>query len=172
VQGTDATRALKDGDTIDLGGRVLDVLHTPSHTRDSICLHDRQTGVLFGGDTINTGPVYAQSVDSDVPAFYESCARLAELAGSFSQVAVAHFGRTVMDTDFIVEHADGFAAVLDGSARWQVGRDYTKYVAEAVFDRFSIFVELKSPYVRWDREYVFNSSMHAVRRSMHDHLDV
>ena len=44
------------------------------------------------------------------------------------------------------EHADGFAAVLDGSAVWRAGRDYQGYCPEAVFDRFSIFVALDSPF--------------------------
>jgi hypothetical protein len=94
------------------------------------------------------------------------------MARDVSLVAVAHFGRTVMDRDFLVEHADGFEAILDGSARWRVGRDYFRYCAEAVFDRFSIFVPLRSPYVTWENEHVFNSSVDAVRRSLHDHLDV
>ena len=71
-QPTTATRTLRDGDTVDLGGRELTVLHTPGHTPDCICLLDERNGVLFGGDTINTGPIYAQAADSDVEAFARS----------------------------------------------------------------------------------------------------
>src|SRR5215475_9611505 len=56
---TTATRTLRDGDQVELGGRDLTVLHTPGHPPDSICLLDERNGVLFGGDTINTGPIYA-----------------------------------------------------------------------------------------------------------------
>jgi hypothetical protein len=36
--------------------------------------------------------------------------------------------------------------VIGGTAQWRVGRDYEGYCAEAVFDRFSIFVPIDSPY--------------------------
>jgi len=42
---------LQDGDTIDLGGRVLDVINIPGHTHGSILLLDRQTRTLLSGDT-------------------------------------------------------------------------------------------------------------------------
>ena len=50
------------------------VLHTPGRSPDSICLLDEKNGLLFGGDTINTGPIYAQLEDSDVAAFARSTA--------------------------------------------------------------------------------------------------
>ena len=140
VRGTRASRLIADGDSIDLGERSLRVLHTPGHTPDSVCLLDSATRVLFGGDTINTGPVYAQGADSDVHAFRASCRRLAEMTGEIDLVGVAHFGRAVIDPSIIVEHAEGFAAVLEGGARWRVGHDYAGPCAEALFDRFSIFV--------------------------------
>ena len=50
-QGT-PTRLLRDGDVIDLGGRKIQVLHTPGHTPGGICLYDWQEKVLFSGDTM------------------------------------------------------------------------------------------------------------------------
>lgn len=145
VKGTVADTRLRDGDVVDLGGRVLHVLHTPGHTPDSICLLDSASRILFSGDTVNTGPVYALGDDSDLTAFRTSCHRLADLADDVALVAVAHFGRTVIDPGIIPEHAAGFDAVIAGTARWQVGRSYTGPCAEAPFDRFSIFVPLDSP---------------------------
>lgn len=44
-------RRLSEGDRIQcLGG--LDVIHTPGHTEGSMCLYQREKGVLFSGDTI------------------------------------------------------------------------------------------------------------------------
>ena len=43
---------LHDGDTIDLGGVLLEVIHAPGHSPGHICLLERETGVLFGGDNI------------------------------------------------------------------------------------------------------------------------
>lgn len=42
-----------EGDKIDLGGRVLEVIETPGHTIGSVCYLDRQTRTLFTGDVVN-----------------------------------------------------------------------------------------------------------------------
>jgi len=39
--GLQADRTVEDGDTLDLGGVRLEVVHTPGHTRDSICFYLR-----------------------------------------------------------------------------------------------------------------------------------
>jgi glyoxylase-like metal-dependent hydrolase (beta-lactamase superfamily II) len=49
VEGAD--RLLHDGDTIRMGDRDFEVIHTPGHSSDSICLYNRAEGVLFAGDT-------------------------------------------------------------------------------------------------------------------------
>jgi glyoxylase-like metal-dependent hydrolase (beta-lactamase superfamily II) len=138
---TQATTLLDDGDEIDLGGRVLRVLHTPGHSPDSICLLDERNGLLFGGDTINTGPIYAQLEDSDVAAFARSTRRLAELGSSVDRVFVCHFMRVDNAPALLGEIADGFERLLDGSAPVRDNADCLGYpVREACFDHFSIFV--------------------------------
>jgi len=42
---------LKDGDRLRIGDRTFEVLHTPGHSNDSICLYCERDGVLFSGDT-------------------------------------------------------------------------------------------------------------------------
>lgn len=44
---------LKGGEKLNLGDFSLQVIHTPGHTPDSICLY--QEGILFSGDTIFAG---------------------------------------------------------------------------------------------------------------------
>ena len=46
------TRALTDGDLVDLGDRALTVLHLPGHSPGSIALFDENDGTLFSGDVI------------------------------------------------------------------------------------------------------------------------
>jgi len=43
---------LKEGEVLECGSMILEVLHTPGHTSGSICLFDRRSGVLFSGDTV------------------------------------------------------------------------------------------------------------------------
>ena len=50
-------RALADGDTVELGGTVLRVLHVPGHSPGSVAFYDEAGGVLIGGDVLFAGSV-------------------------------------------------------------------------------------------------------------------
>jgi glyoxylase-like metal-dependent hydrolase (beta-lactamase superfamily II) len=58
----------------DLGGRVLDVIPIPGHEASSIAIYDRQTGILFTGDTLYPGRLYV----ADGPAYVRSIQRLVD----------------------------------------------------------------------------------------------
>ena len=47
-----------DRGSVDLGGRVIDVLATPGHDAIGVALYDRQTGILFTGDNVYPGRLY------------------------------------------------------------------------------------------------------------------
>ncbi|HQY74975.1 MAG TPA: MBL fold metallo-hydrolase [Aestuariivirga sp.] len=57
---------LPSGSRIDLGGRQLEVLHTPGHSPDSISLFDREANILFAADFVYPGPLYAQVPGADL----------------------------------------------------------------------------------------------------------
>ena len=57
--GFTVTEWLKPGTAIDLGGRVLQVLHVPGHTHSSVALYDAGTHQLFAGDFIYPTKLYA-----------------------------------------------------------------------------------------------------------------
>lgn len=44
--------AIYDGDEFDLYGEKIKVIHTPGHTRGSICLYSEKSKLAFTGDTI------------------------------------------------------------------------------------------------------------------------
>jgi glyoxylase-like metal-dependent hydrolase (beta-lactamase superfamily II) len=46
-----AVSLLRDGDTIKMGDADFEVVHTPGHSSDSICLYNEKEGVLFAGDS-------------------------------------------------------------------------------------------------------------------------
>ncbi|MDA8306046.1 MAG: MBL fold metallo-hydrolase [Deltaproteobacteria bacterium] len=45
-------RELTGAETIELSGYEWEVIHTPGHTMDSICLYHQPTGTLISGDTV------------------------------------------------------------------------------------------------------------------------
>ena len=52
------SRIVHDGETLDLGGRSIEVIATPGHTPDSLSLFDRLNGLLFTGDTYYPGTIW------------------------------------------------------------------------------------------------------------------
>ena len=108
------TRLLRDGDTLDLGGRTLQVLHTPGHTPDCICLLDDEDRILFTGDTIDTGPIYAQFEESSLDSFAASTKKLLAYADRVDVLFSAHGARYQSYPELIPRVADAFALVQTG----------------------------------------------------------
>lgn len=71
---------LHDGDTVDLGGRSLEVLHTPGHSPGHVCIYERSTGYLFSGDLIYEGKLDAFYPSTDPIAFMNSVKKIAKLS--------------------------------------------------------------------------------------------
>ncbi|MDR3295406.1 MAG: MBL fold metallo-hydrolase [Clostridiales Family XIII bacterium] len=44
--------ALDGGESLLLGAETIQALHTPGHTRGSVCFHAAQSGLCFTGDTV------------------------------------------------------------------------------------------------------------------------
>jgi len=75
--GLQADRTVEDGDTLDLGGVRLEVVYTPGHTRDSICLYLRAEEILFSGDSIvGFGTSVIDTPGGDVAVYIESLRKL------------------------------------------------------------------------------------------------
>lgn len=84
------TRWLHDGDTVELGGRVLEVISTPGHTPDAICLADRSNGLLFTGDSYYAGPVWLYRPETNLDAYIRSVERIAALASQLHLLLPTH----------------------------------------------------------------------------------
>jgi glyoxylase-like metal-dependent hydrolase (beta-lactamase superfamily II) len=81
---------IHDGEHIDLGRRVVEVIATPGHTPDAISLLDRGHGLLFTGDTYYPGPIWLFRPETDLDAYAASIRRLAALAPQVKIVLGAH----------------------------------------------------------------------------------
>ena len=84
------TRWLHDGDIIDLGGRNLEVFHTPGHSPDSICLLDRGARLFWTGDMFYTGAIYTYLPGGDLDQFIESYRRMIGLFPHYDRLMPSH----------------------------------------------------------------------------------
>lgn len=71
---------LAEGGEVRFGSIRLEVLHTPGHTEGSVCLLDREAGMLLSGDTLFAGSFGRVDLPGGDPAaMAASLARLATL---------------------------------------------------------------------------------------------
>jgi len=85
-----ATDLLDTGDVIDLGGRCLEVLHTPGHSPGGVCLLDRAGRLLLAGDLVYAGALYGQLAESDLPTYARSLRHVAAFAPTVDTVLGCH----------------------------------------------------------------------------------
>ena len=135
-----ADRLLKEGDVLDLGDRRLKVLHTPGHSKGSICLLS-EDGLLFTGDTAYAGPLYAHFEESAFQVYRETMGRLSALAGELRLVLPSH-NETPLDPHILVEMADGFEQIVGGAVEWQRVQSQWGPLRRYDFDRFGVLLPL------------------------------
>jgi hydroxyacylglutathione hydrolase len=78
------------GSVIDLGGRQLELLHTPGHSPDSVALLDRAADVLFAADFVYPGKLYAQIRGADLKSYLETAEALLPLLDDATTILCAH----------------------------------------------------------------------------------
>ncbi len=115
-------KPLWEGDTIELGGRRLAVLHTPGHTPGSIMLLEQETGVLFSGDSVQEGPIYMFGSGRNLEALCASMERLEKRKEAFQTVLPCH-GKMPLGASYLGEIQRGAQAILKGEIEGQTPRD-------------------------------------------------
>lgn len=90
------TKVLKDQDVIDLGGRKIEVLHTPGHSPGHMCFYEKDRGYLFTGDLVYVGALFANFPSTDPVAYLRSLKRVAALP--VKRVLPAHHALNVPNT--------------------------------------------------------------------------
>jgi glyoxylase-like metal-dependent hydrolase (beta-lactamase superfamily II) len=83
------TKILTDGDEIDIGDRILKVVHTPGHSPGHICIFEANSGYLFSGDLIYSGTLDIFYESTDPEDFAKSVQKIADLP--VKKLLPAHF---------------------------------------------------------------------------------
>ncbi len=77
-QGT-PTKILHGGETIDIGGRYIEVLHTPGHSPGHLCFWEKDRGYLFTGDLVYKDILLAYYPSTDPEAYLASLEKISSL---------------------------------------------------------------------------------------------
>lgn len=111
-------RWLREGDRIDLGGRDLEVIHTPGEAPDHICLLDRTGRILFCGDILLQGPVWTHLEGGSVEDLVTSYRRLMGSFEDFDHLMPGH-NRPWLDKDLLPETLAGAEQIVAGQAEFR-----------------------------------------------------
>lgn len=90
IPGVEPTGMIREGDRIDLGGRILEVYETPGHSPGGVTLLDRAARALFTGDAVNLDRMLLCLDRSDPVTYRTSLAKIAELAEHADQIFICH----------------------------------------------------------------------------------
>jgi len=131
--GFDPSRFVKDGDVIDLGDRQLEVVRTPGHTPDSLCLLDRKNKLLFTGDTFYAGPIFLYVPETNLADYQRSVERLVKLVPQLDLLLTGH-NFPAEKPEMLWRLRDAFRQVLAGTAPFRMDGDRREYI----FDGFTI----------------------------------
>jgi glyoxylase-like metal-dependent hydrolase (beta-lactamase superfamily II) len=141
------TRWLHDGDVVDLGGHRLEVIHTPGHSSNHICLLDRGTRYLWTGDHFYLGGISTYLPGGDHNDFIESCRRLVGLMSDYDKLLPAH-NQPLVDKAAMMELLYASEEIKAGNSknyteRMAVAADYNKPVRRYQYRGFSLTTDLK-----------------------------
>jgi glyoxylase-like metal-dependent hydrolase (beta-lactamase superfamily II) len=120
------TRWVKDGEQIDLGGRDLEIISTPGHTPDSLCLLDRKNSLLFTGDTFYLGPIYLLTPETDLAAYARSVDRLVQFAPHLKLLLPGH-NVPVASPRYLPRLQEAVRKVTSGNQKPVLAGDYREY---------------------------------------------
>lgn len=99
ISGVKPTSYLDHGDTVDLGGRKLQILHTPGHSPGGLSVIDEAFGILFPADAINYGPIYLESDEANLRAYVGTLELLANVALDVDLVYPSHYDVPLQPND-------------------------------------------------------------------------
>lgn len=105
-------RVLKDDEIIDIGGRSVNVVHTPGHSPGHMCFFEKERGWLFAGDLVYKGTLFAYYPSTDPQAYRTSLERVSALP--VTRVFPGHHGPDLrpefleeVKNAFLTLHAEG-----------------------------------------------------------------
>lgn len=154
-----------DGDTIDLGDRVLEVIEIPAHAHSSVAFLDRKQRILFTGDEVADFVMLYWQQDEPQPTV-QRCAvnleKLVMLRGEFDHICCGH-GERLMDGSLVEDCLENTRQILSGiegapmaprgdeSGDGPEPRDFVMYRPE--FKRVSTY---KETHIGYDVRYVLD----------------
>jgi len=129
------TTLYNEGDAIDLGGRMLEVIYTPGHSPGSMCLLDSKQRLLFTGDVFFPGPLYAHPADVHIEHYRKSIDKLADRVDEYDYICSGHNDPWVK-SEVMPRVKEAFNTIFEGQGKFTEDDGLRRYY----FDGFDILI--------------------------------
>ena len=129
---------LREGDQIDLGNTILEVIHTPGEAPDHICLLDKTARILFSGDILLKGAIWTHIDGGSIAELRNSYLKLLKYFDHFDHIMPSH-NETMLDKNLVKNSLQAVDSILSGNSFSQTITDpWGKKLEKYSFESFSI----------------------------------
>lgn len=111
--------ALNDNDEINLGNRVLKVVHIPGHTKGSLAFIDAKNRILYSGDSVQKGHIFMFGKHRIPELFNESLDKLIGLIDEYDYIYACH-DEYCLNGDYVYKVKDAWNKVLNNELTYEV----------------------------------------------------
>jgi glyoxylase-like metal-dependent hydrolase (beta-lactamase superfamily II) len=151
---------VKDGDTIDLGGRTLEVFKIPAHAPSSLAFLDKKGRIMFTGDEVDNHVMLVWMQDEPQPAIEQYVKNLSKLLahrGDFDYICAGH-DQVMGDPSLIEDYLENAKLILSGKEceplERPAGAPEDFHMPQPEYKRFSVY---KETWIGFDNRYKFCS---------------
>ncbi|ADL53910.1 MBL fold metallo-hydrolase [Clostridium cellulovorans] len=137
--------SIKQGDLIDLGDRVLQVIETPGHTKGSIVLLDEKEKILFAGDSI-IGRLWMHLEESiSLKNYLKSIEGLKVYCNKFEKIYHGHtkYNEEPYDVSFVEEVIRDVSTIIEGKCVGTYLKDISGECLVCDFEHWSVWYKFK-----------------------------
>jgi glyoxylase-like metal-dependent hydrolase (beta-lactamase superfamily II) len=115
------------GETLDLGGRTVELVGLPGHSPGQLGVLDREAGVLYGADVLHREHgLYIHFRGCDIHDYVDTFEYLRSLRdeGAFDELHVSHASPiTGGDLSVLDDYREGLHAILDDDLEYEMAED-------------------------------------------------
>jgi glyoxylase-like metal-dependent hydrolase (beta-lactamase superfamily II) len=135
IKSSRATTILTGDERLELGGRALELMHTPGHSEGGLVVLDRQNGIVFTTDVAYLAPLYCYSPWTNVFDYQRSLVKL-EAATAGMRAAYPSHDQTPFAPEAIGRMRVAFDEIIAGRQAEKIEGE----IATHLFGDFSVMV--------------------------------
>lgn len=128
-------RFVSDGETIDIGERLIEMVFIPGHSTDSIFLIDKKNRMMLTGDSFYPAPIYLFFEESSFKDYVNSVQLMLDYQADVDFLLPGH-NETMLPVDYLTKLSAATKTVIEGKAPSTIEDGARRYQ----FDGFSLMV--------------------------------